>query len=125
MWTSWPSLVHELMALYEPDACFLLAEFEGDVQIIARSTTDAIDVGACCAALGAAAMTKAAAGLRRASDLDDVRARSAGRLWPIHDHAGRARAPDHVDQRAHSEADTTIREAAQLMRATGTRAFPW
>lgn len=39
------TLVHKLNDLFDPDALFLLAGFRDSLQLIARSTTDAVDVG--------------------------------------------------------------------------------
>ena len=68
------SLVHQLTDAYEPDGVFVLAQFSRDVQVIARSIIDAIDVAAIVKPLGAGAL-KTAAALVQQSDLDEVRER--------------------------------------------------
>jgi tRNA nucleotidyltransferase (CCA-adding enzyme) len=67
------ALAHKLVDLFDPDACFLLAEYQGHVQVIARSTTDAIDVGAIMRQLQGGGHAKAAAGVLPESTLDEVR----------------------------------------------------
>ncbi len=67
------SLVQRLVDLLDPDACFLLAEHQGNVQVIARSTTDAIDVGAIVRNLQGGGHAKAAAAVIANTDLETVR----------------------------------------------------
>jgi tRNA nucleotidyltransferase (CCA-adding enzyme) len=67
------ALVHKLVDLFDPDACFLLAEYQGHVQVIARSTTDAIDVGAILRQIHGGGHAKAAAAVVPDSSLDGVR----------------------------------------------------
>ena len=117
------TLVHELLALYEPDACFLLAEFAGDVQIIARSNTDAIDVARVLNAFGGGGHTKAAAALVQNERLDDVRSRLVRALEPHVIPAVRVR--EIMSMNVHTvEASTSIREAGQLMQRYGHEGFP-
>ena len=66
-------LVQKLVDVFDPDACFLLAEFGGNVQVIARSTTDAIDVGIIVRSLHGGGHAKAAAGIIPDSSLEAVR----------------------------------------------------
>jgi tRNA nucleotidyltransferase (CCA-adding enzyme) len=67
------AVVHKLVDLFDPDAAFLLAEYGGAVQVIARSTTGAIDVGDILRHLQGGGHAKAAAGVIEDSDLDAVR----------------------------------------------------
>ena len=39
------SLAHKLKDLYEPDGLFMLVEMDDRIQMVARSTDDAIDAG--------------------------------------------------------------------------------
>jgi len=117
------TLVHELLALYEPDACFLLAEFAGDVQLIARSNTDAIDVARVLGEFGGGGHTKAAAALVQGERLDDVRSRLVRALEPHVVPPVRVRAI--MSMNVHTvEAGTSIREAGQLMQRYGHEGFP-
>ena len=67
------ALVHKLMDLFDPDACFLLAQYERTVQVIARSTTDAIDVGAIVRSLQGGGHARAAAAVLPSTTLEAVR----------------------------------------------------
>lgn len=67
------TLAHKLRELYEPDALFVLVELDGRVQVIARSSSDAIDVGAIAKALGGGGHTRAAAAVVRDKPLNAVR----------------------------------------------------
>ncbi|MDI7275143.1 MAG: CBS domain-containing protein [Anaerolineae bacterium] len=69
------SVVHRLVDLFDPDAAFLLAEHERNVQVIARSTTDAIDVGAIVRGLQGGGHARAAAAIIPDSSLEAVRER--------------------------------------------------
>ncbi len=66
------TLAHKLRELYEPDALFLLVGLDGRVQVIARSSSDAIDVGAIAKALGGGGHARAAAAVVRDRSLAEV-----------------------------------------------------
>jgi tRNA nucleotidyltransferase (CCA-adding enzyme) len=66
------TLAHKLRELYEPDALFMLVEMAGHVQLVARSTSDAIDVGDIATALGGGGHSRAAAALIREGSLHSV-----------------------------------------------------
>lgn len=117
------SLVHPLMDMYEPDACFMLAEFENSVQIIARSTTDAIDVGGLLHGFGGGGHDKAAAGRVEGRDLVTLQKELLAAL------ADKVSPPVRVRQimstNVHTlTAEISIRDAAQLMRRYGHEGFP-
>jgi tRNA nucleotidyltransferase (CCA-adding enzyme) len=59
------TLAHKLRDLFEPDALFLVVAMQDHTQLVARSTTDAIDVGAIAAHLGGGGHPRAAAALIR------------------------------------------------------------
>jgi len=67
------SVIHRLVDLFDPDAAFLLTEHEHNVQVIARSTTDAIDVGAIVRGLQGGGHPRAAAAIIPDSSLEAVR----------------------------------------------------
>lgn len=69
------ALAHKLRELFEPDALFLIVDLGDRIQVVARSTTDAVDVGAVAQALGGGGHTRAAAALLRDTDLETVRQR--------------------------------------------------
>jgi tRNA nucleotidyltransferase (CCA-adding enzyme) len=117
------SIIHPIMDVYEPDACFLLAEYEGDIQIIARSNIDAIDVGDLLRDLGGGGHDKAAAALVEGEPLDGLVARLLDML------AGRVRPPTRVraimSTNVHTlNLDMSVRDAARLMRRYGHEGFP-
>ncbi len=66
------TLAHQLSDLYEPDAIFMLVQMGNDIQLVARSTTDAIDVGKIARELGGGGHGKAAAALIRGTTLPSV-----------------------------------------------------
>ena len=68
------SIAHKLRDLLDPDAIFLVVTTRGGVQLIARSTTDNIDVAAFVANFGGGGHERAAAGLIRGQELEQVRA---------------------------------------------------
>jgi len=68
------TLAHKLRELYEPAAVFVLVQLNGDIQLVARGTTDALDVSAIARRFGGGGHGRAAAALIRARRLDDVRA---------------------------------------------------
>ncbi len=80
-WASLPSfddeistLAHRVRDLYEPAAVFLLVELDDRIQIVARSSSDAVDVGVIASALGGGGHRRAAAALMRGRSLREARA---------------------------------------------------
>lgn len=67
------SIVHKLRDLMDPDAIFVLVTTRAGVQLIARSTSDQIDVAEVAARLGGGGHERASAGLIRNRDLESVR----------------------------------------------------
>lgn len=67
------SIVHKLRDLMDPDAIFALVTTRAGVQLIARSTTDQIDVAVIAVRLGGGGHERASAGLIRNRDLSSVR----------------------------------------------------
>ena len=117
------TLAHQLTDVYEPDGCFLLAEFERDVQVIARSTTDAIDVGAIVRHLGGGGHPKAAAALVQDTSIPEVRERLLEVL------AEEVRPPTPVlaimSTNVHTvDLSMSARDAAQLLLRYGHEGFP-
>jgi tRNA nucleotidyltransferase (CCA-adding enzyme) len=66
------TLAHKLRDLFEPDALFLIVAMEDHTQLVARSTTDAIDVGTIAAHLGGGGHPRAAAALIRHVNLAQI-----------------------------------------------------
>ncbi len=66
------TLAHKLRDLYEPDALFMLVEMGDYIQMVARSTSEAVDVGKIAAAFGGGGHGRAAAALVREGTLASV-----------------------------------------------------
>ena len=117
------TLAHRLRDLLEPDALFILVTFDGHTQIVARSTVDAIDVGAICQALGGGGHARAAAALVRDSNLAGARARL---LDEIRRQARPAASVEQIMSRGGQTLDaaTTVLEAARRMQRTGFEGYP-
>jgi len=117
------SLIHQLMDIYEPEACFMLARCGGSVQIIARSSTEAIDVAEVLRELGGGGHAKAAAALVENRSLAEVRERLLQLLEEkVHPPV---RVREIMSTNVHTlPPSMSIREAAQLMRRYGHEGFP-
>ncbi|MBN2547870.1 MAG: CBS domain-containing protein [Anaerolineales bacterium] len=74
------SIVHKLRDLLDPDAIFIVVTTRSGVQLIARSTTDNIDVSTILANFGGGGHERAAACLIRGRDVDSVRVELIGLL---------------------------------------------
>ncbi|MGQ9785081.1 MAG: CBS domain-containing protein [Anaerolineae bacterium] len=68
------TLAHKLRDLFEPDALFLIVAMEDHIQLVARSTTDAIDVGFIAGMFGGGGHARAAAALVRGVNVGEVQA---------------------------------------------------
>jgi tRNA nucleotidyltransferase (CCA-adding enzyme) len=68
------TIAHKLRDLLDSDALFLLVKIRSGIQIIARSTTDSIDVAEIMAYFGGGGHSRAAASLIHDRDLEKVRA---------------------------------------------------
>lgn len=66
------TLAHKLHDLYEPDAIFMLVQMAGYIQFVARSTSEAIDVGKIAVALGGGGHSRAAAAFIHSNSLPSV-----------------------------------------------------
>ncbi len=67
------TLAHKLRELYEPAAVFVLVQLDGDIQLVARGTTDAIDVSTIARRFGGGGHSRAAAALIRNRRVADIR----------------------------------------------------
>jgi tRNA nucleotidyltransferase (CCA-adding enzyme) len=117
------TLAHRLRALYESDALFLLVAMDDHTQLVARSTTDAIDVGAMAAALGGGGHARAAAAVIRHTDLRRIHSqlmallhlyvRPAATVGSIMSYGVHTLAPNE-----------TVTKAAEMMTRYGHEGFP-
>ena len=67
------TLAHKLRDLFDPVGLFVLVGLEGHIQMVARSTSDALDVGRIAEHFGGGGHDRAAAALIRNRRLEDVR----------------------------------------------------
>ncbi len=67
------TLAHKLRDVYDPDGLFVLVEMDDSVQMVARSTTDALDVGQVAERFGGGGHDRAAAALIRDMAINKVR----------------------------------------------------
>ncbi|RLT39228.1 MAG: CBS domain-containing protein [Chloroflexi bacterium] len=118
------ALAHKLRELYETDAVFVLVDLGDRVQMVARSRSDGVDVGAIAAALGGGGHSRAAAALIRGGVLADVRAK-------ILEMAGVSVRPPLTVREMMSRGrpqtlppEMAVGEAAKLMRRYGFEGFP-
>jgi tRNA nucleotidyltransferase (CCA-adding enzyme) len=117
------TLAHKLRELLEPSALFVLVALDGNIQLVARSTTEDIDVSAVAAHFGGGGHNRAAAALIRARSLQAVREELLRMLPEI------VRPSTTVAQVMSRgvqvlSPDDTIADAAERMRRTGHEGYP-
>lgn len=117
------TLAHKLRELYEPAAIFVLVKLNSDIQLVARGTTDAIDVSTIAIRFGGGGHGRAAAALIRERDLAEVRQAILDALPAIVDAPVRVEALMSVGvQTVH--ATERVDAAAERMQRTGHEGFP-
>ncbi len=117
------TLAHKMRDLLDPDALFLLVTTSGGVQMIARSTSDRVNVAAVVSAFGGGGHDRAAAALIKDASLDAVRAELLERLPrfvspPITVAQIMSRGPQVLAP------DTPVTEAAERMQRFGYEGYP-
>jgi tRNA nucleotidyltransferase (CCA-adding enzyme) len=117
------TLAHKLRDLLDPDALFLLVTTRSGVQIIARSTTDNIDVAAVTAEFGGGGHERAAAGLIRDCELEEVRA-ELKRVLPVYVRPSVTVAEIMSSRPQLLAPDTPVEEAAVRMSRFGYEGYP-
>lgn len=118
------SLAHRLRDFYESDALFLVVGLGEMTQVVARSTTDAIDVGQVSQALGGGGHARAAAASVRGQSLPQIRA-AIVTLIGQHSHAATTvRQIMSVGRPQMLTPEQSIDDAAVLMRRYGHEGFP-
>ena len=117
------SIAHKLRDLYDPAAMFLLVQTRSGVQMIARSTTDHIDVGEISMLFGGGGHERAAAALIRDRELLEIRSELVD-LIPVYVRPAvtvsqiMSRIPQLLTP------DTSLQEAARRMRLYGYEGYP-
>ena len=117
------TLAHKLRDLLEPEALLVLVALGGYVQLIARSSTDAIDVAVIATHFGGGGHTRAAAALIRERALDAVHGELLALL------PGVVKPPITVARiMSHGvrtiQANTTVAKASARMERSGHEGYP-
>ena len=117
------TIAHKLRDVIDPDAIFLLITTRSGVQLIARSTSDNIDVAEMMTYFGGGGHERAAASLVRDRSLESVR-QDLMRLLPevVHPPVSVAQIMSSRPQLLLSR--TSVEEAAKRMRRYGYEGFP-
>ena len=123
------TLAHKLRDLLDPDALFVVVATQDGVRIVARSTSDAIDVSNVTAEFGGGGHDRAAAALIRngEGEQDEALKEACEKLLKV--------LPDYVQtsitvagimsRDPHLlDLETPVKEVAQLMQRTGFEGFP-
>jgi len=117
------TLAHKLRDLYEPAALFLIVDLDVRIQLVARSSSDAIDVAAIARQFGGGGHSKAAAALVRDQTVAETREQLLEAL-------GKAVRPATTVKEIMSygvytlSPDTSVQEAEEMMRRYGHEGFP-
>jgi tRNA nucleotidyltransferase (CCA-adding enzyme) len=118
------TLAHKLQDLYEPDALFMLVNMGDRIQMVARSTDDAIDVGKIASALGGGGHSRAAAALIRTGNLP---ATFEALVYLLQSHVRPSATVGQIMSYGSPQTvapDETIGQAAERMRRYGFEGFP-
>ncbi len=117
------TLAHKLRDLLDPDALFVIVQMDEHVQIVARSSSDAVNVAEATAFFGGGGHSRAAAALVRGQSAGEVKdalvAYLKKRVMPA------VTVGEIMSYGVHTVSpDTTIAEAADLMTRYGHEGFP-
>lgn len=117
-------LTHRLNDLFNADALFVVVNLKDHVQVVARSNTDAIDVGLIADRLGGGGHRRAAAAVLAGTTLSEVRERIGGLL---EEHAGSPATVAEIMSRGRPrtlEYGMSVATAMALMQRYGHEGFP-
>jgi tRNA nucleotidyltransferase (CCA-adding enzyme) len=117
------TLAHKLRDLFTPDGLFVLVDMDSHIQLVARSTIDAIDVSQIAARFGGGGHDRAAAALIRGRTLDEVRSDLADSL-PSFIAPPLQVAQIYSPRPQVVESDLSVAEAAERMARYGYEGFP-
>jgi tRNA nucleotidyltransferase (CCA-adding enzyme) len=117
------TLAHKIRDLYDPSGLFLLVDLGEHLQLVARSSTDDVDVGHVARHLGGGGHTRAAAALMRQTDIMTTRETLLGLLEQhIHPTVTVSQIMSHG---VHTlSRHTTVDEASEIMSKYGFEGFP-
>lgn len=117
------SLAHKLGDLFEPDATFLIIQLDSSIQLIARSSTDDIDVGELAKAFGGGGHSRASAALISGPSISEIRAELLRYLQSVVKPVITVR--DIMSYGVHTlPADLSLAEAQHQARRYGHEGFP-
>ncbi|MGD2144832.1 MAG: CBS domain-containing protein [Anaerolineae bacterium] len=117
------TLAHKLRDLLEPSALFMCVALDGRIQLVARSTTDDVDVSAVAKHFGGGGHNRAAAALIHDRELDGVRRVLLDMLPDIVQPAVTVAEVMSLGVQVLSPEDA-VGEAATRMRRTGHEGYP-
>jgi tRNA nucleotidyltransferase (CCA-adding enzyme) len=117
------TLAHKLRDLFNPDGLFVLVDLGSHIQLVARSTSDSIDVSEIAAHFGGGGHERAAAALIRGRAPDALR-RELVELLPAAVTPPLSVAQIYSPRPQVVESDLTIGEAAERMARYGYEGFP-
>ncbi len=117
------TVAHKLRELLEPSALLMLVALDGRIQLVARSTTDDIDVSVVAKHFGGGGHARAAAALMHDRDLEDVHKEILRLLPDIVQPAVTVAEVMSLGVRVLSP-DDTVADAAEQMRRTGHEGYP-
>ena len=117
------AIAHKIRDLYDPTGLFLLVDLGDHLQLVARSTSDAVDVGHIARLLGGGGHPRAASALIRSVTLDEARQRLLELLEQhIHPSVTVAQIMSHGVHTVAPQA--TVDDAAATMARYGFEGFP-
>ncbi len=117
------TLAHKLRDLLEPSALLMLVALDGRIQLVARSTTDDVDVSVVAKHFGGGGHDRAAAALIHDRDLEDVREELLDMLPDIIRPSVTVAEVMSLGVQVLSPEDT-VGDAAEQMRRTGHEGYP-
>lgn len=117
------TLAHKLRDLYDPDALFVLVKMNDHIQLVARSTTDSIDVSFLAEAFGGGGHGRAAAALIHEERLSEIHDRLVDLL---EQHVRPATTVAEIMSMGVHTIDSTaqVKDAAAMMSRLGHEGFP-
>lgn len=117
-------IAHRIRELYDPAGLFVVVDLGDRIQVVGRSTTDAVDVGIVARALGGGGHTRAAAALLRDESLESVRQRI---LEVARQHVKPPTTVQQIMSRGRPQSlppDMSVGDAMERMRRYGHEGFP-
>jgi tRNA nucleotidyltransferase (CCA-adding enzyme) len=117
------TLAHKLRDVYDPEGLFVLVEMDENVQMVARSTTDALDVGKVAEHFGGGGHDRAAAALIRDLSIGDIHADLLDTLAGVIEPAATVAEIMSRDPQL-LEPHVKIAEAAERMQRFGHEGYP-